>query len=74
MNNETGVEKVIHRLINLGIFAVSFAAVYFAIEAISRHSKADWTLPELSNHDFEWSIIILLIFILFECGCKCKCK
>lgn len=68
MSYETGVEKVVRMFITLGVFVGCVVGVYFIIHTLFHQ---DWTLPNLSNHDFEWIVIFLLGFILFDSGCKC---
>ncbi len=64
MSNESGVEKVVRRFITLGVFLGCFVGVYFTIRALSH--GVNWTLPDLSDLDFEWIVIFWLALILFD--------
>jgi len=73
-DEETGVQKVVRRIISLAVAITVCGLLYFLITRISHWvGGVSINLPDLSNHDFEWIIIFLLGAILFETGCKCKC-
>ncbi len=62
----SGVEKSIYRIISVMVTLALIALVYFILRG------SNPTLPDLSNHDFEWFVLALLLFIAMDGGYKCK--
>jgi len=76
---QSTAEKIVKRTLQgLGV-AVGLAAAYFLIRAVLHWlGGAKWSdLPDLSQHDFEWLVLMFLFFIWMKDGdvtVECKCQ
>jgi phosphate starvation-inducible membrane PsiE len=78
MDQNTAQTIVKRTLLGLSI-AVGLAAAYFLIRAIAHWvGAAKWSdLPDLSQHDFEWLVLMFLFFIWMkdtDVKVECKCE
>jgi hypothetical protein len=73
--SESGIEKSIRRIITTVVFVVAGVLLCLGIRALA-HWLGGVTLPDLSNHDFEWLVLAFLFVITVNVGgsCNCKCK
>jgi hypothetical protein len=75
MGSETGVQKSVRRIITTGVFLTALVVLYFVVHAIFSRFGSGIELPNLSNHDFEWLVVFLLVIIYGkDCDHECKCK
>lgn len=76
---QSTAQTIVKRTLQGLAVTVGLAAAYFLIRAVYHAvSGAHWSdLPELSQHDFEWLVLMFLFFIWMkdtDVKVECKCE